>query len=89
MDGLQKEKIVMKCVICHGDNIETKDVKEEFTIENDIIYIPIKVFVCTTCGERYYDRRTMHLLEQIEEKLVNKQAKLKEIGKVLQYDEAV
>ena len=78
----------MKCVICHGDNIYIKEVKEEFVVENDIIYILIKVLVCTTCGERYYDRRTMTLLEQVEEKLNNKKVKLKEIGRILQYDEA-
>ena len=49
----------MKCVICHGDDVKVMEVKEEFVIDNDIVYIPVKVPVCKTCGERYYDRRTM------------------------------
>jgi len=75
----------MKCVICHGDDIKTMEVKEEFKIGNDIIYIPVKVLVCRNCGERYYDRRTMQFLEEMEGKLNNKQIELKEVGKVLTY----
>lgn len=78
----------MKCVICHGENIKVMEVKEEFTLENDIVYIPVKVPVCQTCGERYYDRRTMQFLEEIEEKIRKTALKLKEVGKVLIYEEA-
>jgi len=49
----------MKCVICHGEVIKVTDIKEEVVVGNDVVYIPIKVPVCKTCGERYYDRRTM------------------------------
>lgn len=63
------------------------DVKEEFVVGNDVVFIPIKVPVCKTCGERYYDRQTMRLLEEIEEKLGNTQVDLKEVGKVLMYEE--
>jgi len=73
----------MKCVICHGDEIELTEVKEEFAVDNNIVYIPIKVPVCKNCGERYYDRRTMQFLEEIEQKLSKKQIPLKEVGKVL------
>jgi YgiT-type zinc finger domain-containing protein len=75
----------MKCVICHGDDINVMEVKEEFTVDSDIVYIPVKVPVCKTCGERYYDRRTMQFLEEIEGKLNRKQLELKEIGKILTY----
>lgn len=75
----------MKCVICHGNEIELMEVKEQFTVGNDIVYVPIKVPVCKNCGERYYDRRTMQLLEEIERKLNKKQIELKEVGKVLIY----
>ena len=75
----------MKCVICHGNEIELMEVKEQFTVGNDIVYVPIKVPVCKNCGERYYDRRTMQLLEEIESKLNKKQIELKEVGKVLIY----
>jgi len=73
----------MKCAICHGDEIRVVKVKEEFAIDNDIVYIPIKVPVCKNCGEQYYDRRTMQFLEEIEQKLSKKQIPLKEVGKVL------
>ena len=36
----------MKCVICHGNEIELMEVKEQFTVGNDIVYVPIKVPVC-------------------------------------------
>lgn len=78
----------MKCIICHGEDIKAMEVKEEFTLGSDIVYIPVKVPVCQTCGERYYDRRTMQLLEEIEEKIRKTEVKLKEIGKVLIYEEA-
>lgn len=78
----------MKCIICHGEDIKAMEVKEEFTLGSDIVYIPVKVPVCQTCGERYYDRRTMQLLEEIEEKIRKTAVKLKEIGKVLIYEEA-
>jgi YgiT-type zinc finger domain-containing protein len=73
----------MKCVICHGDEIKVMEVKEEFAIGNDIVYVPVKVPVCKNCGERYYDRRTMWFLEEIEGKLSRKRVELKEVGKVL------
>ena len=75
----------MKCVICHGDEIKVMEVKEEFMVGNDIVYVPIKVLVCKNCGERYYNRRTMQFLEEIEGELGRKQQKLKEIGKVLMW----
>jgi YgiT-type zinc finger domain-containing protein len=75
----------MKCVICHGEQIEVMQVNEEVSVGNDIVYVPVRVSVCKTCGERYYDRRTMRFLEEIEKKLHSEQAKLKEIGKVLVY----
>ena len=76
----------MKCVICHGDEVKVLKVKEEFMIGNNIVYVPIKVPVCKNCGERYYDRRTMQFLEEIEKKLSRNELKLKEIGKVLTYN---
>ena len=78
----------MKCIICHGDNIQVKEVKEEIFLGNDIVHIPVKTLVCMTCGERYYDRRTMQFLEGVENKITGSELKLKEVGKVLVYDEA-
>ena len=75
----------MKCVICHGEQIEVMQVNEEINVGSDIVYVPVKVSVCKTCGERYYNRRTMQFLEGVEKKLHSERAKLKEIGKVLVY----
>ncbi|MEW6381065.1 MAG: YgiT-type zinc finger protein [bacterium] len=41
----------MRCVICHGDEISMTEVKEEFPIDNDIVYVPVKVLICRNCGE--------------------------------------
>ena len=56
----------MKCVVCQGEQIQVSDVREELKIANDIVYVPVKTPVCQTCGERYFDRRTVRLLEEIE-----------------------
>ncbi len=75
----------MKCIICNGDDIRKTDVKEELKIGNDIIFLPINVPVCTSCGERYYDRRTIQYLEKEEKRLKEKKVNLHEVGKVLEY----
>lgn len=56
----------MKCVICKGTNIEKKLVNEEVRVGTDVVLVPVEVMVCKSCGERYYDRRTMRYLEEIE-----------------------
>jgi uncharacterized protein YlaI len=66
-----------------------KEVYEEILVCNDIVHVPIKTYVCTTCGERYYDRRTMQYLEHTKKSIGKTGVKLKEVGKVLIYEEAV
>lgn len=78
----------MRCIICHGDDIKVKEVKEEITVGNDIIQVPIKTSVCMTCGERYYDRRMMQFLEDAEKMVSKTGVKLKEVGRVLIYETA-
>ena len=73
----------MKCIVCHGEDVEMADQKEEVAVGSDIVYVPIRVPVCRTCGERYYDRRTVRYLEQVEEKVKAGEARLQEIGKIL------
>lgn len=75
----------MRCVICHGDEIKVTEEKEEVKIANDIVYVPVKIPICNNCGERYYDRRTMQFLEEIEKRICKKRTELKEVGKVLIY----
>lgn len=75
----------MKCIICHSSDIQTQSVSEEIHKGTDIIQIQIKVPVCNSCGERYYDRKTMRELEELQVKLRNDSSKLSEVGKVLAY----
>lgn len=73
----------MKCVVCHGSDIEKRTVDETFQVEGDIVLVPVELLVCSNCGERYYDRRTMRRLEEIEEQLRSKTLSLNPVGKVL------
>jgi YgiT-type zinc finger domain-containing protein len=75
----------MKCIVCHGEGIPVTEVKEELRRKNDIVWVPIRIPVCRTCGERYYDRRTIRFLEDVEQKLRAGKAPLQEVGKVLTY----
>ena len=75
----------MKCIICKGEDIRKTAVKEEMKIGNDIVYLPINIPVCTSCGERYYDRRTIKYLENEEQRLKNGNVALNEVGKILEY----
>lgn len=77
----------MKCIICHGENIQLTAIQEDLKIGNDLVYVPVCIPVCRNCGERYYDRRTMRFLEEIHQKLrEEKQMNLQEIGKILLFD---
>ena len=74
----------MKCVICKGDDIRPESVKEELRNGQDIVLIPVTVSVCQSCGERYYDLRTMRLLEEAAQKLREQRLELFPVGQVLQ-----
>ncbi len=76
----------LECIVCHSDDICSKDVKEEVKVGSDIVYVPIHVPVCGTCGEWYYDRRTMQYLEDVTQKLKAGETPLREVGKVLTVD---
>jgi len=75
----------MKCLICHGEDIQVTEVKEELRVGNNIVYVPIHTPVCRTCGERYYDRRTIRFLEEVNQQLQEGKANLREVGKVLAF----
>jgi len=76
----------MKCIICHGEDIQVTAISEALKIGDDVVYVPIQIPICHTCGERYYDRRTVQFLEQLESKLKDgTAAHLREVGKVLLY----
>jgi len=75
----------MKCVICQGDTIVPRNVREEIHVDDDIVYVQVDALVCTQCGERYFDRTTVRRLEGIERELEGSRDKLQAIGKVLVY----
>jgi YgiT-type zinc finger domain-containing protein len=54
----------MKCIVCHGEDVQVTEAKEEIKVDNDIVYVSIQTPVCRACGERYYDRRTVRFLEE-------------------------
>jgi len=73
----------MKCVICNSPHVEMKKVEEEIRSGNNILIVPMEVFVCQSCGERYYDRKAMKKIEEMRSRLKSHDLKVKEIGKVL------
>jgi len=73
----------MKCVICNSQDITRRKVEEEIRKNSDVILVPVEVLVCEGCGERYYDRRTMKRLEDIEQSIKEKRASLQKVGRVL------
>jgi len=77
----------MKCIICSGDDIKEKEVEEEIRVGNDIVLVPAKAMVCTKCGKRYYDRKTMMNLEMVKYKMEKKQLEVETIGNVLKISE--
>jgi YgiT-type zinc finger domain-containing protein len=74
----------MKCTLCHGEHIAKSMVQERIPVGNDIVLVPIEVLVCQSCGERFYDRATMHRLEELEDDLAARKRPLREVGKVLE-----
>jgi YgiT-type zinc finger domain-containing protein len=73
----------MKCVICHSTEIVLRQVDEHILRGEDLVLVPVKVLVCKNCGERYYDRRTLKHLEEIESDLDAGLIPLERIGEVL------
>ena len=73
----------MKCVVCKSEDINKKSVDEELKKGTDIVFVPVEVLVCNSCGERYYDRKTMQFLEDIGEKIRDEKINLSPVGKVL------
>jgi hypothetical protein len=45
----------MKCIICHGEDIQVTEVKDGLKKGNDIVeivYVPVRIADCRTCGKR-------------------------------------
>ena len=75
----------MKCVICHGEQIQPQNVREELRGGNNVVYVMAQALVSQTCGERYYDRRAMQFLDGAERTLRAGQAQLQEVGRVFEF----
>ena len=73
----------MKCIICHSTDISVRRVNEQLSRGEDMILIPVEVLTCNNCGERYYDRRTMQRLEEIEDAVNAGRVSLERVGEVL------
>jgi YgiT-type zinc finger domain-containing protein len=73
----------MKCIICHSTDISMRRVNEQLSRGEDMILVPVEVLVCNNCGERYYDRRTMQRLEEIEDAVNAGRVFLERVGEVL------
>lgn len=73
----------MKCIICHSTDISVRCVNEQLSRGKDMILVPVEVLVCNNCGERYYDRRTMQKLEEMEDAVNDARLSLERVGEVL------
>jgi hypothetical protein len=60
-----------------------KAIEEEIKSRGDIFLIPMQVLVCSSCGERYYDRKAMKILEEMRSKIEEKSLEVKEVGRIL------
>jgi len=78
----------MKCVICMNSDIRMKKVEEEIKSGTDIFLVPMQVLVCSSCGERYYDRNTMKNIEEMRSKIKEKRLEAREVGRVLRVEAA-
>ena len=75
--------MLMKCIVCKSTDIELKTVDEQIRKGRDIILVPMDILVCSNCGERYYDRKSMRKIEDIRNKVQNQDLDVEEIGKVM------
>ena len=62
-----------------------KRLRRQFLSARILFYVSIEIPVCQTCGERYYDWKTMRYLEQVEEELRAGHGELRQVGKLLAY----
>ncbi len=73
----------MKCIVCKSTDIELKTVDEQIRKGRDIILVPMSLLVCSNCGERYYDRKSMRKIVDMRHKLQDQELDAEEVGKVM------
>jgi YgiT-type zinc finger domain-containing protein len=81
------EEETMKCVICNGSDIEVRTVDEQIAVGDDIVLTRLTLPVCSQCGERYYDRKAIQLIEQVREKGKQRLLDVEDVGKVFRIRE--
>jgi DNA-binding transcriptional MerR regulator len=59
-----------------------KKVEEEIRWANNILLVPMGLLVCSNCGERYYDKKSIKQIEKLRSRLKKRDLKVDEIGKV-------
>ena len=72
----------MKCVVCESPVLDRRLVEEEIKSGDDIVLLSLETLVCSNCGERYYDRRTLRRIEEARHKLGRQELEVEVIGKV-------
>jgi len=77
----------MKCVICNGSDIEVRTVDEQIALGDDIVLTRLTLPVCAQCGQRYYDRKAIQLIEQVRAKGKQKLLDVEDVGKVFRVRE--
>ena len=73
----------MRCIVCKSTDIGLKTVDEQIRKGRDIILVPMDISICSNCGERYYDRKSMRKIEDIRNKVQNQELDVEEVGKVM------
>ena len=73
----------MRCVICKGSELTRKTIDEEIRTGCDILLVPLAVLVCADCGERYYDRAAMRIIESSRERMNRNDLPVEQVGRVL------
>jgi len=77
----------MKCVICNGSDIKMRTVDEQIALGDDIVLVRLTLPVCSQCGERYYDRKAIQLIERVRAKAKQRLLDVEDVGKVFRVRE--
>ncbi|MBW2569857.1 MAG: YgiT-type zinc finger protein [Deltaproteobacteria bacterium] len=77
----------MKCVICNGSDIKVRTVDEQIALGDDIVLVRLTLPVCSQCGERYYDRKAIQLVERVRAKVKQRLLDVEDVGKVFRVRE--
>ena len=59
-----------KCFRCSSTDLHDKEVEELIRHGRCVVAIRTTATVCDSCGERYFDRKTMQLFDETRQKVV-------------------